>query len=416
MIITPVVTSLRMQSDLRAQWLAERLTLLLPELMERAKIDLWMVTAREYNEDPVIMTLLPAPAMNARRRTILLFARRPDGTVERLTLDRYGYGDLYRQAWDPDTESQDDCLARLVAEYDPQRIGINMSPTFAFADGLTYTEYQRLCATLGPRYAERCVSAETIVIGWLERRIPAELAVYPELVALGHRIIATAFSRAVITPGVTTTDDVVWWLRQTMHEAGVQAWFQPTVNLQARGMPFDAPPTRNRIWPGDLIHCDVGFCHLGLCTDQQQHAYVLARDETAPPAGLIAALAQANRLQDILFAEMHVGRTGNQVLAATRARALAEGLQPSIYSHPLGYHGHAAGPVIGLWDHQEGVPGAGDYPLYDETVYAIELNNLAPVPEWGHQPVRIALEEDAALIGGTMVWLHGRQTQLHVVE
>ncbi|MGQ9613601.1 MAG: M24 family metallopeptidase [Chloroflexus sp.] len=415
MTITPIEPSLRRQADVQNQWLAERLAMLLPALMERTGIDLWIVVAREYNEDPVIMTLLPAPAMNARRRTILIFARRDDGVVDRLTLDRYGYGDLYQQVWNPDTESQDDCLARIVGEYNPQRIGIDTSATFAFADGLSHHEHERLLAALGP-LAARCVSAEPLVIGWLERRIPAELAVYTELVALGHRLIAIAFSRTVITPGITTTDDVVWWLRQTMHEAGLRAWFQPTVSIQARGMPFNTPATRNPIWSGDLLHCDVGFCHLGLCTDQQQHAYVLARGETAPPPGLVTALAQANHLQDIVMAEMQVGRTGNQVLAAARERAINAGLQPSIYSHPLGFYGHAAGPTIGLWDRQDGVPGAGDYPLYDETVYAIELNNVAIVPEWDDQPVRIALEEDAVLTSGRMEWLHGRQTQLHVIE
>ncbi len=416
MTLTPVLASLRAQAELRNQWLSERLTTVLPMVMARAGIDLWIVAAREYNEDPVIMTLLPAPAMNARRRTILLFSRCPDGTVERLTLDRYGYGDLYTQAWDPSIETQAECLARLVRERDPQRIGINVSATFAFADGLSHHEYDYLLAALGPTYAERCVSAEALVVGWLERRIPAELAVYPELVALGHRLIAAAFSRAVITPGVTTTDDVVWWLRQMMRDAGLTAWFQPTVRIQARGMPFDQPATRNRIWPGDLLHCDVGFCHLGLCTDQQQHAYVLNHGESAPPAGLERALARANRLQDLVMAAMQVGRTGNQALAAARAQALAEGLMPAIYSHPLGYHGHAAGPTIGLWDQQEGVPGAGDYPIYDQTVYSIELNNVTPVPEWDDQPVQIALEEDAVLSDGQMRWLHGRQTQFHVID
>jgi Xaa-Pro aminopeptidase len=415
MTISPVVASLRAQAALQNEWLAERLTTLLPAIMAQSGIDFWIVVAREYNEDPVIMTLLPAPAMNARRRTILIFARRADGTVDRLTLDRYGYGDLYIQAWNPDHEAQDDCLTRIVGEYHPQRIGINVSPTFALADGLSHAEYERLLIALGPTYAERCVHAEALVIGWLERRIPAELAVYPELVALGHRLIATAFSRTVITPGVTTTDDVVWWLRQTMHEAGLRAWFQPTVSIQARGMPFTEPPTRNRILPGDLLHCDVGFCHLGLCTDQQQHAYVLARGETSPPDGLVSALARANQVQDLLLAEMQVGHTGNQVLALARARALQVGLQPSIYSHPLGYHGHAAGPTIGLWDMQKGVPGAGDYPLADDTVYAIELNSVATVPEWDDQPVRIALEEDAVLTGGNIEWLNGRQTQLHII-
>src|SRR6476469_7183083 len=113
---------LRAQADLRNAWLRERLDTLLPELMAREQFDAWIVAAREYNEDPVIMTLLPEPDMAARRRAILLFARGADDSVERLTHDRYGYGDFYTRSWDPETgEDQHACLARLLRERDPQR-------------------------------------------------------------------------------------------------------------------------------------------------------------------------------------------------------------------------------------------------------------------------------------------------------
>src|SRR6266545_4693529 len=178
---------LRAQADLRNDWLRERLDTLLPELMARAGFDAWIVAAREYNEDPVIMSLLPEPAMAARRRAILL------------------------------------------RERDPQRIGINISEDFAFGDGLTYTEYQQLAAALGGDLMSRAVGAERLVLGWLERRIPAEIEHYPAMIALGHAVIAEAFSARTITPSVTTTDDVVWWMRQTMHDLGLRAWFQPTI-------------------------------------------------------------------------------------------------------------------------------------------------------------------------------------------
>jgi Xaa-Pro aminopeptidase len=413
---------LREQAALRNVWLRERLDTVLPVLMERAGLDMWLVVAREYNEDPVIMSLLPAPEMVARRRTILLFHRRLDGTVERLTLGRYAYRGvgpqdegLYATAWDPDQEEQDVCLRRVVAERDPRRIGVNVSRTFAFGDGLSHSDHERLVAALGPELSVRLVGAEALAVGWLEARTPDELAVYPELAAMAHRLIARAFSREVITPGVTMTEDVVWWLRQTMHDHGLEAWFQPDVAVQAPGMPYDAAESRVLIQPGDLLWCDVGFRYLGLCTDHQRHAYVLREGEAAPPAGLCAALAAGNRLQDILLEEMRLGRSGNTVLLAARERALAAGLKPSIYTHPIGYHGHAAGPTIGLWDRQGGVPGAGDYPLFDRTAYSIELNVCYPVPEWDGQEVRIALEEDAALVDGAMGWLDGRQEELIVI-
>jgi hypothetical protein len=408
---------LRAQADLRNAWLRERLDTLLPELMERAELDAWIVAAREYNEDPVIMTLLPEPSMAARRRAILLFCRRPDGSVERITLDRYGYGDFYARGWDPDTgEDQHACLARLLRERDPRRIGINISDTFAFADGLTANEHALLSAALGPELMARTRGAERLAVGWLERRIAPEVERYPEIVALGHAIIAEAFSARTITPGVTTTDDVVWWLRQTMHDLGLRAWFQPTIEIQAPGQRYDqGEGKRTVIQHGDLLHCDVGFYYLGLATDQQQHAYILRPGESDAPAGLVGALAAGNRLQEIHLGAMQVGRTGNEVLSAARVQAAEEDINASIYSHPLGYHGHAAGPTIGLWDQQGGVPGRGDYPVFDATCYSIELNARTPVPEWDGQEVRIALEEDALLWDGQIGWLDGRQTAFHLI-
>ncbi|HET9221486.1 MAG TPA: M24 family metallopeptidase [Roseiflexaceae bacterium] len=408
---------LREQAELRNTWLRERLDTLIPELMAREGFDAWIVAAREYNEDPVIMTLLPEPSMAARRRAILLFSRRADGSVERLTLDRYGYADFYERGWDPDTgEDQYTCLARLVRERDPQRIGINISETFAFGDGLTYTEHGLLAAALGHELMARTRGAERLVVGWLERRIAAEIEHYPAMVALGHAIIAEAFSNRTITPGATTTDDVVWWMRQTMHDLGLRAWFQPTIEIQAPGQRYDAKEDlRNIIQPGDLLHCDMGFYYLGLATDQQQHAYILKPGEHDAPAGLKTALAAANRLQEIHLAALQVGRTGNQVLRAALAQAGEEDINATIYSHPLGYHGHAAGPTIGLWDQQGGVPGRGDYEVFDQTCYSIELNARSAVPEWEGQEVRIALEEDALLWDGQPSWLDGRQTALYLV-
>jgi hypothetical protein len=205
-----------------------------------------------------------------------------------------------------------------------------------------------------------------------------------------------------------------------MLDLGLQAWFQPTVDLQAHGEPFlpigqKEEGRRKVILPGDLLHCDVGFYYLGLATDQQQLAYVLRTGEEDAPSGLQAGLALGNRLQEIHLEAMEVGRTGNKVLWASLERARGEGLEPMIYTHPLGTHGHAAGPTIGLWDHQEGVPGQGDYTLCPNTCYAIELNVQAPVPEWDGQPVMFALEEDAVLTQGQACWLAGRQARLHLV-
>jgi len=415
------ILSQRDRAKMRNEWLKQRLEQVLPAVMQREKLDLWIVSAREYNEDPVIMTLLPEPSMAARRRTILLFYLKPDGTVERLSLDRYGFDDFYKAGWNPDKESQFDCLGRVVKELNPGSIGLNYSQTFAFGDGISHSEYERIIAAIGPEYAGRVRSAERVAVGWLEQRTQSELAAYPGIVEIDHAIIAEAFSSRVIHPGITTTNDVVWWMRQKMSDLGVQAWFQPTVDIQAAGEPFapigkSNPNERKLILPGDLLHCDVGFYYLGLATDQQQLAYVLKPGEMDAPAGLKAGLAEANRLQDIHLLAMQLGRLGNDILKEALRTAYSRGINAMIYTHPLGYHGHAAGPTIGLWDMQGGVPGAGDYELYDHTAYAIELNVQKAVPEWDNQVVMFALEEDAVMDGGRMRWLNGRQENFHIIN
>lgn len=420
------ILPLRARAQVQNAWLTQRLDEVLPDLMRREGFDMWIVAAREYNEDPVIMSLLPEPAMAARRRTILVFvlreegSPREDGGLERLTLDRYGHDEYYESAWDPDEETQYECLARVVQERAPQAIGLNVSETFAFGDGLTHSEYTNIAAALGEETVARIRGAERLAVGWLERRTEPELLVYPGIVEIGHAIIAEAFSSRVIQPGITTTDDVVWWMRQKMLDFGLQAWFQPTIDLQAAGELFGSIGKKDRdrrkvILPGDMLHCDMGFYYLGLATDQQQLAYVLKPGEQDAPEGLKAGLAHGNRLQEIHSDAMQVGRTGNQVLKAALEEAKGEAIEPMIYTHPLGYHGHAAGPTIGLWDRQEGVPGQGDYELFADTCYAIELNVKRAVPEWDGQEVMFGLEEDAVLAGDGVRWLSGRQTEFHLI-
>jgi len=407
------ILPLRERAKVKNAWLKKRLDTVLPEVMRREGIDMWIVIAREYNEDPVMMSLLPEPMMYARRRTILVFNLKEDGALEKLMLIRYNK-ELYEGVWDPDEEEQYECLARVVKERDPKAIGINVSETFAFGDGLTHGDYLQLAKALG-EYMERTKGAERLAVGWLERRTPEEIDVYPSIVEITHVIVAEAFSSKVITPGITTTDDVVWWMRQTILDLGLEAWFPPSISIQAVDQKHDKKEKRTLIRPGDLLHCDVGFYYLGLATDIQQNAYVLRSDENDAPEGLKAALADGNRLQDIHAEMMVAGRTGNEILKAALEKAKSEGINPSIYTHPLGFHGHAAGPTIGLWDRQEGVTGRGDYELFDDTCYAIELNVKRDVPEWGGQEVRMALEQDGVFTGGKLRFMAGRQTELHLV-
>jgi Xaa-Pro aminopeptidase len=418
---------LREQADVRDRWLTQRLLDVLPGLMDRARIDLWLVVGREYNEDPVLGTLLPATWLSARRRTILALHRSDDG-VTAAAVSPYPVGQ-FLPAWSPEEapglsaeQSQWAAVRRIVEQADPRRIGIDVSESFALADGLSHTDHRLLTTALGP-YADRLVPAEALAVGWLETRLPEEIAALHALNRCVHEVIAEAFSPAVITPRTTTALDVAWWIRQRLHDLGVEPWFQPSVMLQragvdlgeTRGTFLPAVPYDAVIEPGDLVHCDVGLASLGLKTDTQRNGYVLRPGESAAPDGLRAALRTGNRMQDLTTAELRVGRTGNEVLTAARRAAAAAGIDVDVYSHPVGFHGHGAGPAIGQWDEQGGVPGAGDYPVHLDTVYALELAVRLPVPEWGGQCVRMALEQGIALTGDGVEYLDDRQTELILI-
>jgi len=420
---SPEVLPLREQAELRDGWLFNRLEMIVPSLMQRENIDMWLIIASEYNEDPVIRTMLPATWMAARRTTILVFATNQDSArIERLAVARYDIGRFFKSAWNPDLEpDQFKRLAAIVGSYNPKRIGINISDDYSHANGLTHKEYLSLVDALGAEYSDKLVSAERLAVGWLETRTQEEIAAYQIVNRIAHSIIEEGLSEKVIVPGHTTTKDLEWWYRQRIQSYGLTAWFHPSVDVQRAtredqvGQSFASRPGEDVIMPGDLVHMDLGITYLGLNTDTQRNAYILKPGETEPPKGLQDAFKRGNRLQDILTGNFVTGRTGNQILKMSLDQAKAEGLRPSIYTHPIGYHGHAAGPTIGMWDKQGGVPGSGDYPLFPGTAYAIELNVTESVPEWGNMDVRIMLEENAWFDGVQVRYIDGRRTELILV-
>lgn len=420
--------TLREQADIRQAWLSERLETILPQLMREHDVDLWIVAMREYNEDPVFRALVSPTSFAARRRTIYIFYDRgPDAPLERIALGGTSQGGLYealrgtkpasdgrqQELWG---KEQWDLFAELVRERDPQKIAVNISREHNFADGLTAGEWEQMQDALGTELAGRVVRAELLAIDYLAVHVPGMHSVYRQMQELVHEIISTAFSDEVITPGVTTTADVVWWMRQRVNDLGLGTWFQPSVSIQRRGeeVSSNGPPIIQR---GDVLHCDFGIVALGLNTDTQHMGYVLRADESEAPEGLRNALRNANRLQDILLAEMQPGRTGNEILFAALAQMREENIDGTIYTHPIGNHGHGAGPLIGLWDRQNGVPGRGDPPIRAGTWHSIELQATTPVPEWDGVPMRMMLEEEAELTEeGRMEWVLRRQSELHIVR
>ena len=416
------VLPLRERAAITNRLLQERLDIVVPMVMRRAGVDAWVLIAREYNEDPVLRTMLPATWLNARRRTVMMFIDHgPERGVERMAVARYAVGDLFPGVWDP--ESQPDQYARIAQildEYDPQKIALNFSDTYALADGLTYSEQRDFSAALPARLRERIVSSEPVAVGWLETRTESEMAVYRDVMEIAHGIISEGFSGEVVKPGITSISDLEWWFRQRVNDLGMQTWFHTGIEVERSDRSLSDIANNNLdpeiLYRGDHVHIDFGISYLNLQTDTQQNAYILREGESDVPAELKLALRKGNELQDILTENFQVGRTGNDILRRTREQAIERGIGPIIYTHPIGLHGHAAGTTIGMWDKQEGVPGSGDYAMQANTAYSIELTALVDIPGWSNEPMRMKLEEDGFYDGQDFEYVAPRQTEYHIIR
>ncbi len=432
--------TLREQAAMQQEWLRKRLETFLPPLMRKHGIDLWVVPMREYNEDPVFTALIAPETFAARRRTIYVFfdtcaaeAKPPATTcVQRIALGGTSQGGVFeaRRSTKPADsnvgrgqqaelwgDEQWQVLKTVIEERDPRVIGINRSTVFAFSDGLSSGELKGMTAALGDKWSSRFRDAEGLPLELIAARLPAEEAFFRRMQEQVWSLTRTMFSASTITPGKTRTSDLVWWWRQRVNDLGLGTWFQPSVEVQRKGMTAEQIGEDAVIQAGDVLHCDVGITAARLNTDTQHLAYVLRPGETDAPEGLRRALANANTLQDIVMEELRPGRSGNEILAASRERMKAARIDGSIYSHPIGLHGHGAGPLIGLWDYQDGVVGRGDAKVIPSMWYSIELQATTPVPEWGGQLVRMAQEEDAIIGADAKArWALQRQDKLFLIR
>ena len=396
----------------------DRIENLLPKLMKETEIDMWVIITREYNEDPIIKTLLPPTWLNARRRTILVFYY-DNNKIESAAISRYNFGENIPSIWDKEkTPNQFEALYNYILKKNPKKIGLNFSENFSLVDGISKTDFDLFYNNATTEIQNKIVSAEKLGIRWIETRTEKEKKIYTQLISITHNIIKEAFSTNVIKPGITTTDDVVWWMRERVLELNLKTWFHPTIDVQRNKesdlYDFDGKSKYDIIQPGDLVHCDFGITYLTLNTDCQQIAYVLKNDEEDAPEFLSNALKEANRLQDIFTNQFGLNKTGNEILKTSLSLAIKEGLNPQIYTHPLGTFGHSAGTTLGMWDSQKGVPFNGDIPMSFDTVYAIELNNKTYIEDWKKE-IRIMLEEAGIFEKNGFRYVNGRQKKIILI-
>jgi Xaa-Pro aminopeptidase len=409
---------MRQRADVIYRLVKTRLETVLPLAMREGGMDMWLILCQEDNLDPVFTTLIPMDTWCPILQMMVFYDRGAGQGVEGINISGTNTHDLYDRPYRGQVEEvQWSLLRQIIEERDPQRIGINIGAIKWAAGGLTHNLHAQLLEQLPPGYAERLVSAEPVATRWLATLTDAEVEIYEHVSNVAHHLIAECYSRKAIVPGVTTIPDLQWYYWQRCAELGLPVSFKPSFYLiRSDSMKSEWGEEDRVIRPGDFVRCDVGIQYLRLNSDHQQWVYVRRPGETDAPEGIRALMAQGNRLQDLFMAEFQQGLTGNELLSNILTRARSEGVpNPKVYSHSLGLFLHQPGPLIGLPWEQERCAGRGDTRLEYNNSFTMELSVSAPLPEWGGQEVRMALEEDVVFTKTGCRLLDGRQTEFYVI-
>ena len=368
------IRSLKEQYEIQSKCLKERLDILLPEVMFNSQADMWIIACKEYNEDPLFRALTPPDYSTARRITMFVFVKEED-YIHRYSLSMPDESlELYYEPYyKHGKETQMDALNRLLKKYDPEKIAINTSMNFSFNDGLSMGIYTMFLENLSEKWLDRMICDDFLAIKLMELRTPTEMQMMPEIMEVAHSIMEEMYTTNTIHPGVTTCDDLVWFMKEKVNQYGLEYWFEPTMDLQSE----NGTSTRMEhcvIEKGDLLHCDFGIRYMNMCTDTQRLAYVAKDNEESIPEKLKQGMKVGNRFQDIVLENLKPGRTGNEVFTASLKQAKEENIQAVLYSHPCNMYGHGPGPTIGLYSQQEEIPVKGDVEVSNNTCYALELN------------------------------------------
>ncbi len=399
----------------------DKFDLVLPEVMRENQIDMWIITNREGSFDPLYPDLGEG---YVGKNGYYIFYDPGQGRVERTVLGISGY--LLKEGGGYDYYGSEPELKSFVEKRDPQRIGLNFSKNIGGADGLSYSAYHELADILGEKYEKRFVSAEKLVSDFRSRRVASEIAAYGEACELSYTIAEKALSNDVITPGVTTLEDVAWWMLEEMHRNNLESSFgMPSVYVTGpRGI--IATSNDRIIQRGDVIMIDFGVGLMNMYTDMKRMAYVLDEGETTVPPGIQHAFDEAVRVRTIIKETIRAGITAREAEGEIYEALMASGFNKMkgfnqytekdetdviIGCHSVGNWGHGIGPSIAFFN-----PVRLDYVIYPSNLLSIELFAYTKVPEWGGQKLRVPLEDDAIVTSRGVEWLYPINPKLLIIK
>ena len=412
------------QLRVRETWLAARHDRLLP-MMRAHDVAMWIVVNEEFHDNPLVEQLAP-PRPYTGNRDLFVFVDAGALGLKKFAVTGYTEENVARFFEAPSAEPLPPAatLRRLWEQYQPRRIALGIGGGRGQTRALGFDAHRLIADAMGPEAVARFVSDAPLATEYLDTRLPAELEHYRTAVTVTEEIVRRALSSEVITPDRTTVGDVRRALYDMLWAEGVRTWFQPDLRVQragganasSRGFLAVAPESLV-IRPGDLVHVDFGLTYMGFDTDWQKMAYVLKPGETDAPAGLKAALANTNTLQDALMLRAaRPGRTGGDVFTQTMAEMRTKGIEAMVYSHPLGNQGHGLGASIDFRAALRSDTLGLAQRLREGSYMSIELNTATPVPEWDGQKVFVMMEDCAYLTAEGYRFFRPRQEAFYLIR
>ncbi len=305
----------------------EKLDLILPGVMRDNNVDMWIHVTRNGDPDPLTENfgstsgyLIFTDLGDRIERAVFGTA----GAVEEI--DVRGSRNIVRAISGYDFRTQDfsvyDELRDFVAERDPQTIAVNTSDWLAIADGISHSQYVKLEKILGQKYSARIVSAENVITDFRVRRTLREVALMTNALETHRQILERALSSEVITPGVTTLEDVGWWVKEQFFMRGLTNGFSsrvgsPGVLYSAVSDQSETDSPQYVLQRGDFLSFDTGVRYLDyFSTDFKRNAYIMIEGEKSVPKSLQHAFDRAITARDIIRKQIKIGRTSGETLRA----------------------------------------------------------------------------------------------------
>ncbi len=421
----PKFLDMRDQFNMRREWVKKRHAALLP-MMRKNNVSMWVIVNEEFHPDPLTEYVAP-PMSYTGRRDIHVFIDAGDAGLKAFgsySRPSFSYAGLFEGFPGGDLGAT---MKALYNQYQPKTIALNYGGDRGQDSGLTHDSYLYLSKAMGPEATSRFVSASPLIEDYLDTRLPEELEQYRKLVLATDIFAQRALSNEVVTPGVTTAEDLMWWFNQQIASLGISAtpWFQIHTAVQrfdaktGKAIAYVHPAPNDYVFQkGDVIHLDCGFNYIGLASDWQKVAYILRDGETDASPGMKTALHNGWLTLEAVRTSARPGMTGNEVALAALDKLKGLSFTPALYSHPIGNHGHGVGANINA---RNGVIGTG--PINDNgsklrvgSYRSIELSATTHVPEWNNAELTIPFEDDAYLTDNGYEWVRPPQTKWYLIR